>query len=642
MGTHRLVLLVALVAAVGAVGGLFAVDFGSADPDPVEFDETVAVGLTLDDELRLEAETENVELPRVQVFYSQYPYVVGYYGVEQFLAARENPAHGQRFGHAISVYVTAYDDSVGLTGQGYPSTPREPAWTDAAEAHYVVDSGAATPAGETVVPFADRAAAEEFAGDHGGTVHSWAEVPEAATAVDGAAAVRERVDERHRVADDLLAASEASLDRPVSVVVGEDEPTIAAAIDAAPPETTVLLPAGEYDEEFEIDKPVTIRGAGDVRISGNGNDTVVNVTAASVAIDGVAISGVGRETPGAAATQGHDHDHGTASEDEEWDADIQDDYATGDAAIAADDAAGLLIRDVRINTQASGVILRDSPDIVVDNVTVDGYPDYLDAHMGVVAMRSPGVVQNSTFVEGLDGVYTHRADGIVVRNNTMRDSRMGVHMMHTSGALLADNEISDQISTGIFVMTGPERNGLVGNEVTDSPTGIDVGGTDTYVAGNRLLRNDLGLQLDTHSSIVEGNLLADNRFGVGTRSMLPTNTVTGNDFVGNGRHVSVSTGPVRIWTEDGRGNYWEGAVGIADGETLDRQYSPTAPVDRRLHRTDGTPTLAQAPALGLLSSFEESLAGTREGEIVDTAPLCEPVHRDWLESNGWDGLEPTC
>ena len=645
--------LICLLAVAGAVAGLFVVDFGDSEPDPADFEETVSLGLTLDDELRLEAEAGDVSLPRVQVFYSQYPYVVGYYGIEQFVTAQQDPAHEQRFGFPQTVYVTTYDGSaIELTAEGYPSTEQEPEWYTAEDAYFVIGSDAATPAGETVIPFAEQDEAESFATEYGGSVHSWEAVLEKTLAVDDAAAVRERVDDRQRSADALLTESAQYLDRPETVVVGDDEPTIQAAIDAASPETTVVVPDGQYDENLEIDKSITLKGIDRPDIVGDWNGTVINVTTDSVAIDGFGISGVGSETPGAAATDGHDHDHGSASEasdvgddgeTESWDADIEDDYATGDAAIATDEAAGLRIQNITINTQASGIILRDSPDTVVTDVTVHGNPDHpIYAHMGIVAMRSPGVVQNSTFLRGLDGVYTHQSNGIVVRNNTMRENRMGIHMMHTSGALLADNTITDSITEGIFVMTGPQRNGLVGNEIRNTPTAIDVGGTDSYIAENKLLENGLALQIDTASTIVERNLIADNRFGAGSRAMLPTNRVVENDFVGNENHISSSTGPVRIWTYEDRGNYWGGAVGIADGETLDRQYSPTASIDSQLHRTDGTPTLAQAPALDALGSFEESVSGMREGEILDTAPLCKPVHEDWLESNGWTELEPTC
>ena len=57
------------VVLAGGIAGLFIVDLGSAAPDPVDFDETVSVGLTLEDEMRLEDDDDSVVLPRTQVFY---------------------------------------------------------------------------------------------------------------------------------------------------------------------------------------------------------------------------------------------------------------------------------------------------------------------------------------------------------------------------------------------------------------------------------------------------------------------------------------------------------------------------------------------------------------------------------------------
>lgn len=663
--------MVLVVYAVGASVGLLALDLGGGEPEPVAFDETVTVGLTLDSELRLAADDREVDLPRAQVFYSQYPYAVGYYGVERFVVTQRQQAHEQQFGHPAAVYVTVYDDgSVELTDEGYPvstestadgtdtetaetaghahgQTDDDATWYPAEDAVYVVGSDARTPAGETVVPFADTASAQTFADEYGGDVLVWTDVLDYPFDVDDAEAVRQRTADQHASADDLIDDATALLDREVRVVVGEDAETVQGAIDAAPAGSAILVPAGRYEEHVEIDRAVTVVGEEGAELVGNGTGTVVQVSTDRVGIYGLGISGVGNETPGAAATDDHahgiggGHDHGDTDEDEQWDASIEDDYASGDAAIAVDNASGVLVDSVQIHTPASGVMLRESPGAVVQNVTVDGNTDQFEGHMGVVALRSPGVVQHSTFIEGLDGVYTHRADGIVVRNNTMTDNRMGVHLMHTSEALLADNTIANQTSAGIFVMTGPAYNGLVGNDISNSPTGIDVGGTDSYVADNVVWDNDLGMQIDTTGSVFEGNLVVDNDFGVNTRALLPTNQVTENDFVGNGRHVAGSTGPERVWTHDGIGNYWEGAVGTADGEVLDRPYSPTDDVDAVLHRVDGAPALATAPGRDALAGVEGAISGMRDGEIVDTAPLCGPVHREWFQERDRE-VRPTC
>jgi len=651
---RAVVVFAVLVAVGGAAAGIFVVDFGSSTPDPVDFDETVAVGLTLEDELRLEDEDRpdaRIELPRAQVFYSQYPYVVGYYGVDSFLATQREPTHERRFGFPNAVYVTEYTDSgVELNDEGIPVTEFGPGWVAAEEAFYVVDSDARTPSGDAVMPFGTQESAAAFAETHGGQIVGWAEMLDRPVDIDDAGAVRDRVTQQRTDADRTVAERNVLLDRPVGVVVGEDEPTVQAAVDAAAPNTTVYVPDGTYEETVRIDAPVTLRG-GDARIVGDGNGTVVTIEADGAAVVGLNVSGVGDTTPGPTVTDDHahggfsaggGHDHGETDGDDSWDADIDDDYAGGDTAIAVNRANDTLVAGVTIETAAAGVIFRDSPGFVVRETRVNGSDNYREGHMGVAAMRSNGVVENSTFVGGLDGVYTHRADGSVVRGNEMIDNRMGIHLMFTSGALLADNAIAGQETTGVYVMTGPERNAIVGNEITDTRTGISFGGTDTYVADNVVAGNHLGIRIDGVASILERNVVADNYGGVETWALLPTNRVTHNDFVDNHEHVLVSSGRLRVWTHDGLGNYWQGAIGTTDGTVIQRPYTPTDPVDGRLHRVDGAPTLASAPALDALAGFQGAVPGMRADEVIDTAPLCSPVDGEWFEANGYADVEPIC
>ncbi len=655
-----------------AVAGLFIADFGEGNPEPVDFDETVSVGLTLDEELRLDDDGGELEvdLPQIQVFYSQYPYVVGYWGVEQFVNNHDREGHDQQFGHPMATYVTVYDDlTIELSDESYPVVDGDLRWRSAEDVVYVVESEAETPTGETAIPFEQESNAESFIDSFGGDILSWEEALDYSFAVDDAETVRERTSDQLAAADELVSASSETLERPVSVVVGEhvdsgtesrELPADWEAVDAgvetaetiedglalADPETTVLITEGTYEEHVTVRDSVTVAGAGHAHLNGSGDGTVLEVRADNVAVTGLQIDGVGNETPGATATEdhahgGHDHDHGEA-DDAEWDEDIEDDYASGDAGILVDSATGVFIQDTTVETPSSGILMRDSPDAVIRNVTIDGNPTYLEAHMGVVALRSPGVIEDSTFRQGLDGVYTHHANEVVVRNNTMVENRMGIHLMHTSDALLANNEISDSITEGIFVMTGPQRNGIVGNEIRNTPTGIDLGGSESYVADNIILENDLGLQLDAVSTVVERNVIVDNHFGVDTRAMLPTNRVTENDFIGNDYHVAGSTGPERIWTHNERGNYWEGAVGTTDGETLGKAYSPTDAIDSELHRVGGTSALSQAPAMDALAGVEGAVSGMRDGEITDRAPLCNPVHADWLDEHGWSDRQPSC
>ncbi len=632
MSDRRRVVWISLLIGAILIAGLgpFVVETGSTAPDPVPFDDTVAMGITPEEQLE---EPDRVDLPKAQVFYSQYRYVVGYHGIDRFVDTRRQAGHERRFGYPLAVYVTDYSDtSVDLSDEGYPSADGPVGWTDAETATYVVESDARTLHGDAVLPFSSRSDAEAYASSHGGTLLTWQELLEYPFEIDDATTVRERVDEKLAAADDLVADSRTVLERPTSVVVGEDVATIQEAVDTAPAETTVVVPDGTYEELVEIDRPITLAGEGNVTIRGDDESTVVQVTAERAAVTNVRITGVGNTT--------------RAEDDESiegQDTVLEMAYGRGDAGIEIDDGPRVLVEDVAIETPANGILIRDSPETVVRNVTVDGGDEWTDAYMGVMTMRSEdGVVENSRFRDGRDGIYTHRSHGLVYRNNTLERNRIGVHLMYTSRTVIADNEIRDARATGIHVMTNPEQNAVVGNDVRNGPQGIRTGGWNSYFARNVVANNDLGMTTEAGNSIYEDNVIANNEEGLRASHILPTNRVVGNDFVGNDRHATAREGPLRIWTRDGAGNFWHGAFGESDGEVLDRSYAPTGPTDRRLHRVDGTPTLARAPLLDALSGLEGTAPGMRTGSIVDLAPLCEPSNPDLLESVEWSGLERDC
>lgn len=614
-----------VVVAVGAAG-LFVVDVGSTSPDPVPFDDTVSVGLTLEAEYSLD---DSVELPRAQVFYSQYQYVVGYYGIETFVENQRQPAHEQRFGYPLTVYVSDYSDTgVELTAQGLPVSDRSPGWTDAETAWFVVESDAQTPAGDTVIPFSDRDDAAVFTEEYGGSVQTWESILDRSFDRDDAAVARDRVDDRRRLADERRENASSLTDRPTSVVVGEDTDTVQEAIDEAPANTTVVVPDGTYDEKIEIDHPITLAGDGNVTLRGNGNGSVITVTAERTAIQRIDIIGVGNVTR-------EDGELPVEIDEQAWDATFTKYYAGTDAGIAAYDATGLLVRDVSIDTPASGIIAYQSDAAVIRDVTVNGPDDPSSGLAGTLLFQSPSVVEDSTINGTRNGVYLYRSPTTVVRSNEIEGNFLGVHLMYTGDSLLADNDLRTQENHGIVIMTGPERNAVVGNTIRDAEAGLSPGGSGAYIADNLLEGNGLGLRVSSTTSIYEHNVIVGNDVGAEASAMLPTNRVVGNDFVGNDIHADAMSGPLRIWSYEGHGNYWQGAAGVASGGQSDLSYTPTDPIDRRLHRTGGTPTLARAPALKALAGLEGSVPGMRTGSIVDRAPSCEPNNPELLNRTDW-------
>jgi len=619
--TVQALTLLAVVLGTLVFAASFAVDTTSARPEPVPFDTTVQRGITMADEQI--ARNRSISVPHAEVFYSQYRYVIGYVGLDQAVTALTKPGHEQQFGYPLAVYVSDYSDRPVRCGDdGYLRTATPPDWVEANQAHYVVDGSARVPSGPAVVPFADRDDAAAFADTCGGRIIDWESLKTRSFDLEQAAAVRKQVSPRRSDADATVQAARQRRNRPVSVEVGTDAETIQGAVDAAPPNTTVVVPAGTYDEQVTIDKPLTLSGPG-ATLDGGGNGTVVTVTAERVGVTGFDIVGVGNTTVG----------DPTNASDSAWDATVTTAYGNSDAAVTGRNASGLYVANLSVETPASGVVLRRTPGAVVENVTVNGTADWQDGFMGVIGMHGPIVVQESVFNGGRDGVYLHRADGTAIRNNTFRDNRFGVHLMYTSQSLVADNIARGQEYAGVVVMTNPVANAIVGNDVRHSGSGVMLAGSRSYIAHNVVVDTTQAMSTNADRSLYEHNVLYGNDIGVRASTVVPSNIVTENDFIANDRHAVSGPGPLRVYTHEGRGNYWSGAYDLTGGggPVLAQPYSPTDSVDRRLHQTDAAVVLRSAPSVRGLRALRGTTPGFRRGSIVDRAPLTDPANPETVE-----------
>ena len=623
---------------------------------PVDFADTVNMGGTGVDTRR--ADTEGFVLPRAEVFYSNYRYVVGYVGVGTVAGELGRDETRRQFGDPLVVHVSDFSTiAPTLTPEGYvvPERGRAVGWTPADRAHFVVDSDARIPSGPVVVPFSERADAEGFADAHGGTVVDWETLRERA---DGRPDVRvdsfeASAENRHAWANRTVAAADRH-DRPVSVVVGEtggatpgapadaaSAPTIAAAVARAPPNTTVYVPPGTYDvDRIVLNCSVTLAGAGRAPTTGTGTaavDAVDREADASTTVlrgdgtgsvivvraDGAAVSNLRIAGVGPVGSRGDER----RNESADWDTAVQLAYGYGDAGIVLDGAAGASVTDVAIDTPASGVIARESPRSVLSDLRVRGADTPREGFMSVVLIGAPSVVEESTFRGGRDGVYTHRADGSVVRDNEITPGRYGVHEMYTSWSLVANNTVRDA-QAGVIVMTRPIGNLVVGNDVRAGTYGIVPAGSDSYYARNVVVGTEYGLGIAGDRNVFADNVVADNRVGARANEILPSNRIVRNDFVGNDRAAAATMGPLRTWSHRGLGNHW-GPLPMADGDddgVYDRAYRPSGPVDARLGGTDGATTLARSPAAMALRRVQDTVSGLRQSGVVDVSARAEPFH----------------
>ncbi|WP_267639860.1 NosD domain-containing protein [Haloarchaeobius amylolyticus] len=605
---------------------VFVVDVSPSEGAAVvDFDDTITMSDMTEAELRT-ARDRGLSVPQAEVFYSRYRYVVGHQGIASLVTELDRDGRERQFGTPLSIYVTDYSPAeLTLTEEGYVRVERGVTrWVAVEEAHFVVNSSARRPGGAAILPFSQADDARAVADDYGGRVVDWETLRQhdfGASRLSMAAA-EERIATRTAWADAAAADARQLTDRPVSVVVGQDAPTLDAAIAQAPPNTTIQVPAGEFtDVNLTVRKPVTIAGAGanETWLVGTGNGSVLRVFDHRVAVTGLSIRGIGEAQ--AAPNVSVDTDR--------WDAQVLRAYGYAASGIEFDHAPGSYVADVYIDTPTNGVTVRYSDGTVIERVRVDGESPWREGFMSTITVHSRMLVQDSTFVGGRDGVYMHRGDGTVVRDNHFQNLRFGVHEMYSSGTLVANNTATET-NIGIVVMTAPEDNVVASNHVTNSTTGLDVAGRASYVVENTVVGNDRGLDVGSYRSYFARNVVVGNDIGITASTLIPTNTVVDNDVVANDRYVLASLGPVRVWTDAGAGNYWAGAPGVdRDGDGfIDRAFHPTGPVDRHAADSPDVHVLANSPAVDLLRSQQGSVPGLRASGVVDEAPRASPVRPD--------------
>ena len=588
----------------------------------VPFEETKPTGLP--DRVVFQARESTLAIPKAQAYYSQYRYVVGYYGVTSLVSAAQT-GERRELGRTLSIYVSDFsgtDVRVGEEGYLRMSELAVTGWVPARDAYFVVNSSARVPTRETaIVPFSNHSDAAAFARRYGGTVERWPTVRERSVGRTGRTVeqwqriVEQRKDRTNRT----VAAARRLLNRSVSVTVDRNASTLTRAIQQAPPNSTVVLPPGTYRVDgLRIRKPLTIRGAGPnaTHIVGDRNGSVIVSTVPETAIAGVSITGVGPERSGK-----NDSRANVSVPEDSWRYTYYKVHGYGDAAVVFDDAGSSFVSDVRINTTSNGVIARTSPDMVVSNLTLYGTERWEDGFLGVSAVGGRAIVRDSRFYGGKVGVYVYDASGVVVRDSRMEGMMVGVFDLFGSQIMAVNNSVED-VWNGIYLETRSYGNAVVNNFLHNNVNGVIVAGKSNFIARNTMVHNRKGMQVHGQFTVYRRNVLAYNRVGAESGALLPLNRVSANDFVGNERYVATQNWNVlHVW----RGNYWAGAPGLNwDGDRhLKRSFRPTGPVGR-VAPAPGAPTLARSPAVVLIRQLQRIVPGLQSAGVLDTRPLARP------------------
>ncbi|MCC7390506.1 MAG: nitrous oxide reductase family maturation protein NosD [Phycisphaerales bacterium] len=384
---------------------------------------------------------------------------------------------------------------------------------------------------------------------------------------------------------------------------------VRALIDAAGAGEVVRVPAGVYQGNLIVSKPVTLDGGAGAVFDGLGEGTVIEVRAEGVTIRGCTVRASGADV-------------------------------TSEPAGVRVLAGSATIESNIIEDTLFGVDLREAPDSVVRGNTITGKE--LEPGRrgdGVRLWWSHNCVIEGNTVRGVRDMVFWYSENLRLTRNTVTDSRYGLHFMYSHDTTLEDNRLSHN-SVGVYLMYS-HRISLIGNSMLNNrgASGYGVGlkdCDDIVIRRNALLANRVGVYVDNSpssigsSGLFESNTIAFNEIGLLATPNTHENVFTGNAFIEN-EEGAATHGRGRLasnaFARAGVGNYWSDYAGFdldADG-IGDLAHEPRSLFGAMLANEPNLRLFVHSPAQQAIEFTGRALPELRpESVLVDPSPLALP------------------
>ncbi len=363
-----------------------------------------------------------------------------------------------------------------------------------------------------------------------------------------------------------------------------------------------LLP-GTHRGPVVIDKAITLDGAGQATVEGNGTGSVISVTVPDVTVRGLTITGSG--------SAGNGRDAGV---------------------FLGKKAARAVVEQNRILGNLIGVDIRGSRDALVTGNIIEGRRDRrMNARgNGVYVWNAPGAAVIGNDIRwGRDGIFVNTSKKNVFSGNRFRDLRFAVHYMYAHDSVVSGN-ISLGNHLGYAIMYS-DKVRIEGNlSRGDRDHGIMLNYTNkSHITGNRVeaVGNKCVFIYNAHRNRFADNLFEGCRIGIHFTAGSERNEIVGNAFVANRTQVKYVGSRWLDWSVEGRGNYWsDHAAFDLDGNGIaDQVYRPNDIMDHVLWSQPAAKTLMGSPAVQLIRWSQSAFPALLPGGVMDGAPLMRPV-----------------
>jgi nitrous oxidase accessory protein len=312
------------------------------------------------------------------------------------------------------------------------------------------------------------------------------------------------------------------------------------ALDALPVGSTLRLSPGVHRGPALVDRRIELAGEPGASIDGGGSGTVLTIVADDVWVHDLRITGGGFQPQ-------------------------RDDSGV----VAAGDRFRL--EHLQVDHVYLGIDVRKGDSGVVRDCMVTGNPEasFGQRGDGIRLWETVGTTVERNHLVGVRDLVVWYSDDNLIRDNVIRGSRYGTHLMHTTGNRIDGNRYEGDI-VGVFVMYSDAIT-ISGNTVVGShgEAGVGLGfkeSSGVVVTGNTLVGNTTAIYLDTtphrtsEGATFERNLIGANEKALRFHGRSDGARFVANDFRSN-RTLTQVDGRVSMDRVTFEGNHWSDYVG---------------------------------------------------------------------------------
>lgn len=297
--------------------------------------------------------------------------------------------------------------------------------------------------------------------------------------------------------------------------------SIGAAVAEAEDGTEIIVRPGNYEEAFELDKTLTIRGDGpieDIVVTapedgpsvtlqpGAPDWYAIHVTGGEPVIEGLTFSG---EPSAIVVSGGYPTLQTLVFEDVGWPFPTRGLATNGSSIVVSGLGTEALVKGNELRNGGPIAVLLQARADIEENQLLDGPHLFLRGSGEGMTVTDNDIVGTLRF-----GVNVHGLTGALVKGNTFTDVvGTAIRVKDGQGSVVADNVVEGGPDTTYGVSVEGDQDGLqlIDNVVTGARQGVGWSGGGGSMTGNTFSSNIIGIGVGLGGSpVLTGNTACDN------------------------------------------------------------------------------------------------------------------------------------